>query len=106
MKREIKNKETDNPAADNTDLRVQAFIRDYRYCENLSEAEEFFTLNVLRRMMSAYASDKFDPLIRLLKQLDENGFFIHHNEINQQGIPVCRKRSFLCLNIKTETDDE
>lgn len=60
------------------DPRVQVFIENYRYCPDQNEEGVIcMPQSQIRNMFQAYtAPNGYDPIIRILNQLKENGFHL------------------------------
>lgn len=79
------------------DPRVRAFMRCYTYCmDQDSESTVTFTINDLRKFFGAFISViGFDPLEKLLKQLEANGYSLECDKYENRLILCVKRTSFL-----------
>lgn len=86
--------ESDKPADDPL---VRAFVRDYVPAMNQEDPETInMTLNDLRHTFNAFQSPTgFDPLKKILNQLDQNGFQIQTRNFKDEFVLPVRKATLM-----------
>lgn len=84
----------DKPADDPL---VRAFVRDYVPAMNQEDPETInMTLSDLRRTFNAFPSvNGFDPLKRILNQLDQNGFPLQMRNFKDEFVLPVRRATLL-----------
>lgn len=81
------------------DPRVRAFIKSFKPSLNQqSERSENMRITELRKFFNAYVASQsgFDPLVKILNQLEREGFFLEVDQLsNEFVLPCVRIRAHL-----------
>lgn len=86
---------TDKPVKETKDdPRVRAFVRAFAPCVSQEhEDAECLSIIELRKFFNAYVATQsgFDPLVKILNQLEEHGFTLEVDEFRNEMVLPCRR---------------
>lgn len=82
-----------NQTGKNDDPRVRAFVRDFTPAINQDDPDtKIFTQPELRKLFNAYQSAAgFDPLVKILNQLDNHGFHLQMRAYKDELVIVVKR---------------
>lgn len=86
---------TDKPVKENKDdPRVRAFVRSFApSVSQIDEDTECLSIIDLRKFFNAYIAlqSGFDPLVKILNQLEEHGFTLEVDDYKNEMVLPCRR---------------
>lgn len=91
------------------DPRVRAFVRCYSPVVNLNDPDAILmTQPQMRSFFNAYqTANGYDPMVKILNQLENNGFELQANPFKDELIlPVKRIRFCLTSGVRIRLEDE